>query len=133
MIGLFASNVSGMSKFNAPFSQKQQVAVSMMRPRRVTAAPPRDFRRRHRRLRRRIALAQRRLRGRLGGSDDGGDDGGGKGKEQSAPSAARRGGSTGVESVGRGLVRAVGGGAGGTCGKDDDGGSTRASVVVRGV
>ena len=99
MIGLFDRNFARMSKFSAPFSGKQQVAVSMMRPRGVTAAPPCDFRRRCPRLRRMRAFARRLLRGRRGGSDDGGDDGGSKGEKslaQSARSGAARGGRTGA-------------------------------------
>jgi len=60
-----------------------------------------------------------------------GVNGGGKGGEQSAPSAARRGGGKGVVSVGEEFVRAVVGWVGGTCGNVGAGGSSRASVGLR--
>jgi len=87
-----------MSKSNAPFSQKQQVAASMIRPRGVTAAPPRDCRRRRRRIRRLTASARRRPRGRFGVGDGGVENGDGEGRKssaQSALSAAARGGRKG--------------------------------------
>jgi len=49
------------------------------------------------------------------------------------PVAAWRGGGKGALLVEGGLVRAVGGWVGGTCGNVDHCGSSRASVGVRGV